>query len=215
MRVIPERHLRHAKPRPRHIVGILYVNGFFRSGLPEEGLDQQRADFLDPTKLGASEGLGLGLELLEGVELAALPHLLLDGEGAAASRPELLVPGGEDGSGGAGGGGMRFRVVGGGGKGAVEVGKDELLGGPGERGDDLADAEGGGLALDTRDKGDGISELRLGGVVLGRQGQVLQPCGDLRGVGHGGGEAIPGPRFPGNSPRKEIRQGSETILGAD
>lgn len=59
------------------------------------------------------------------------------------------MPGGEDGSGEARGGGRRVRVIGGGGKGAVEVGKDELLGGTGERGDDLADAEGGGLALDA------------------------------------------------------------------
>ncbi|RWW58132.1 hypothetical protein BHE74_00035040, partial [Ensete ventricosum] len=41
-------------------------------------LHQERADFLN-------------LELLEGVELVALPHLVLDRKGVAASRPKLLV----------------------------------------------------------------------------------------------------------------------------
>lgn len=120
--------------------------------------------------------LGLGLELGEGVGLAALPDWLLDGAGAARAEADLLLARGE-------GGGVGFAGLGGaGGEGAVEVGEGGLLRGWGERGDDLADAEGGGLFLDLEDVGDGVLELLEGGVVLRGQGERFQPLGDVYGI---------------------------------
>lgn len=54
------------------------------------------------------------------------------------------------------------------------------------RGDDLADAEGGGLALNAGDVGDGVGEFSLRRPVLGRQRKRFQPFGDVLGVRHRG-----------------------------
>lgn len=122
-------------------------------------------------ELGSGEELGLGVEGVEGVGVAALPDLLLGG-GVLAVEAELLVAGGE-----------------GGGEGAGEVGEGGGVGarGGGGGGDDLADAEEGGLALDAGDEGDGVVEVGVGGAVLGGEGEGLQPSRDGGGGGRRGG----------------------------
>lgn len=180
MGVVPEGLLRHGESRPGNVIGVLHIDGLLRRRFPEKGLHQQWANFPEPAELRSGESLRPGLELLQRVDLPALPDLLVDRRAGAAGA-ELLVAGGEDG-GVAGGGGAGARDgIGGGGEGAVEVGEDELLGGLGQRGYNLADAEGGGLALDAGDEGDGVGELCLGGAVLGGQGEALKPGRYLRG----------------------------------
>lgn len=76
-------------------------------------------------------------------------------------------------------GGVGVGAGGGGGEeGAVEVGEDVAAGGAVVGGDDLADAEGGGLALDAGEEGDGVGELGLGGAVLRGARQAAEPGRD-------------------------------------
>lgn len=132
------------------------------------------------------EGAGLGLELVERVLLAALPHLLehLRRRAPTPRRAKLLVTGREHsggfrqrggsggGAGGSGGVGGGFR---GGDEGAVEVREDEAAGGARVGRDDLADAVGGGLALHAGEEGDGVGELRLRGAVLRGAREAAEP----------------------------------------
>lgn len=172
------------------VIGVLDVDGAVGGRLPEEGLDGERGRVAEAREVGLGEGAGLGLELVERVALAALPDLLehLRRRAAAVRGAELLLAGGEEGRGGRGGGG-RVGGVGGGGvgvgagggggeKGAVEVGEDVAAGGAVVGGDDLADAEGGGLALDAGEEGDGVGELGLGGAVLRGARQAAEPGRD-------------------------------------
>lgn len=117
--------------------------------------------------------------------LAAVPDRLLHRTVPAGAEPYLLLPRRE------GGGSRGGRIRRPGGEGAVEVSDGSLLGRGRDGGYDFADSVPGGLLLDLEDVGDGILELREGGVVLWSYGEGFEPWEDLWswvcwwGSGHG------------------------------
>lgn len=167
-----------------HVVAVLDAEGPGGAGGPEEGLELEVGGV--PGRRGVPRGLELGrlgAERLQGVALPALPHPAAGGAAVPGGEADLLEPRGEGRGGVAIGGGR-------GGEGGLEAAEGVVLGGPRERGHDLADAVAGRLRLDPEDVGDGVGELRQRRVVLRRHGQRPQPLRRLhrrRLQRHGGG----------------------------
>lgn len=94
--------------RTRHVVRVFHGEGFVQSGLPEERLGLKRGRTRAWARARALsgvafevrflEGLGFGLELCEGVVIAALPYRTLHGTGAAGAEADLLLARGECGT---------------------------------------------------------------------------------------------------------------------
>jgi hypothetical protein len=180
------------EPRAGHVAGVLDGDRAVGHGAPEERLEVERRELPGGGDVEVGEerlarGPGLGLELRERVAVGGEPDWLDCGARAARAEAELLVAGGE-----CRGGVVRVER----GEGAGEVGERGPLGRRRVWRHDLADAEGRGGGLDLEDVGDGVGELRRGGVELGRQGEGLEPRGHLipGRWRHGGGSRVRGNR---------------------
>jgi hypothetical protein len=178
------------EPRAGHVAGVLDGDRAVGHGAPEERLEVERRELPGGGDVEVGEERlarrpGLGLELRERVAVGGEPDGLDCGARAARAEAELLVAGGE-----CRGGVARVER----GEGAGEVGERGPRGRRRVWRHDLADAEGRGGGLDLEDVGDGVGELRRGGVELGRHGEGLEPRGHLvpRRWRHGGGRRVGG-----------------------
>lgn len=163
------------EPRARHVAGVLDADGAVGHGAPEERLDVERRELpgggdVEVGEEPLAQAPCPGLEMRERVAVGGLPDVLDCRARPARAEADLLVAGGE-----CRGGIVGVEVD----EGAGEVGERGPLGRRRVRRDHLADTEGRGGGLDLEDVGDGVGELRRGGVELGRHGEGLEPGGHL------------------------------------